>query len=51
MKLHKALVEAIPELVKFILEQECPADIALRMQFKKHSQWGKRDRHFVATAV
>jgi len=32
MKLHKALVEAIPELVKFILEQECPADIALRMR-------------------
>lgn len=51
MKLHRVLVEAIPELVKYILEQHCPVDIALSTKFKKHSQWGKRDRNFIARAV
>jgi 16S rRNA (cytosine967-C5)-methyltransferase len=51
MKLYKNLVNAVAETLKEIFVQKRYADKCIEHIFKKNSQWGSRDRKFVAEAV
>ncbi len=51
MKLHKNLVEAVIECLNLIMFEKKYSDKALEKTFKKHPQWGARDRRFIAESV
>ena len=51
MKLHKNLVEAVIECLNLIMFEKKYSDKVLEKTFKKHPQWGARDRRFIAESV
>ncbi len=51
MKLHKNLVEAVIDCLNLILFEKKYSDKVLEKTFKKHPQWGARDRRFIAESV
>ncbi len=48
MKLHKTLVKAITETLQQIFTDGIYADKAVEQVLKKNSNWGSRDRRFIA---
>jgi 16S rRNA (cytosine967-C5)-methyltransferase len=51
MKLYKNLVNSVAETLQEIFIKNRYADKAIERLFKQHTQWGSRDRRFVAEAV
>lgn len=51
MKLYKNLVQAVADILHDIFSGNVYADKAIEKKFKQHTQWGSRDRRFVAEAV
>jgi 16S rRNA (cytosine967-C5)-methyltransferase len=47
-KLHPNLISSIAEILREIFEKNFLADRVIEYAFKKHKQWGSRDRKFVA---
>jgi 16S rRNA (cytosine967-C5)-methyltransferase len=51
IKLHKNLVNSIGSILQEIFTKNKYADKALERAFKQNSQWGSRDRRFIAEGV
>lgn len=51
MKLHRNLAQASIELCERVFKSGCVLDRELAKRLKATPQWGKRDRHFIASSV
>lgn len=51
MKLHPNVVSGAVECLKTIFQEKKYTDDVLEKSFRKHPQWGSRDRRFVAESV
>jgi 16S rRNA (cytosine967-C5)-methyltransferase len=51
VKLHKPLIQGIVMALEKIFKEQQYADKVLERIFKQHTQWGSRDRRFVAEMV